>query len=105
MLRETVYNGVDNAIDVILKKSGSAQDLSSVTRIKLLEENDAFELDSTTDTDVFTWTGLDYTGQVKMVLGLESIPDGTYTARLITIDPTYTNGLCWGEIELEVVTP
>ena len=105
MLKETVYNGTDNAIDVILKKSGVAQSLSAVTRIKLLEENDAFSLDSSTDTDVFTWTGLDYTGQVQMVIGGESIPDGTYTARLITIDPTNTNGLCWGEIELTVITP
>ena len=104
MLKKTVYNSRDNAIDVILKQNGSAQSLSAVTQILLDEENDAFNLDSDTDTDVFTWSGLS-TGQVKMELGGESIPDGTYIARLTTIDTTYTNGICWGEIELTFITP
>jgi hypothetical protein len=105
MLRETVYNGYDNAIDVICKVSGSAVDVSGATKILLLDETDSVDLDSSVDSGVFTFTGLTYTGQIQMVLGGESIPDGTYIARLIVVDSTYTNGRVFGEIELEFVTP
>jgi len=106
MLREKVYNGTDNAIDVICKKSGVAQDVTGATKILLKDQSDSIDLDSSVDSGVFTFaSGLDYTGQVQMVLGGESIPDGVYTARLIVVDATYTNGLCYGEIELEVITP
>lgn len=105
MLREKVYNGYDNVIDVICKASGSAVDISGATKVLLLDQSDTVDLDSSVDTDVFTFSGLSYTGQVQMVLGGESIPEGVYVCRLIVVDATYTNGRVFGEIELEVITP
>lgn len=105
MLKEKVWNGYDNEIDVICKASGSAVDVSGATKILLKDESDSVDLDSSVDTGVFTYTGLTYTGQIKMVLGGESIPEGIYICRLIVVDATYTNGRVFGEIELEFITP
>jgi len=105
MLKEKVWTGYDNVIDVICKISGSAVDISGATKILLKDESDAVDLDSSVDTDVFTFSGLTYTGQIQMVLGGESIADGVYICRLIVVDSTYTNGRVFGEIELEFITP
>lgn len=99
---ETVYNGRDNTIDLLLKADGVAQDLSTVTRMVVAEQDDAFSVDSATSPDAFDWaTGT--TGVVVFAFGGEGITAGYHQCRLIVYDPTNANGVVWGSIKLTVI--
>ena len=102
MITEVFYLGHDNTIDLLLKADGQAQDLSSVTRMKLVVGST--EIDSATESNVFTWTGTGTTGKVIIDLNeySGSLTAGAYTARLIVYDPTNSDGIVWGEFVLYV---
>jgi len=102
MITEIFYIGHDNTIDLLLKADGTAQDLSSVTKM-VLEIGDT-TIDSSVETGVFTWTGTGTTGKVIIDLNeySGSIDADTYNARLIVYDPTHTDGIVWGEFVLVV---
>jgi hypothetical protein len=102
MIKETIYLGRNNAIDLLLKAEGMAQDLSSVTRMTLIERNAAFTVDSSTEPAAFDWHDTGTTGKVKLALGAAAIVAGTYVCDLIVYDPTNNNGINWGLLVLEV---
>ena len=94
-LRETVYLGHDNAIDLKLKADGVAVDLSSVTRMILRDVGCLWEVDSATSAGAFDWSAGG--GALSPRLGDETIPPGTYNCWLIVFDPTNTDGIVWEE--------
>jgi hypothetical protein len=99
MITEIVYLNRDNTNDLLLKADGSAQDLSSVTRMTL--KLDSTTIDSDISPDAFDWdTGV--TGKLVLALGGESITEGEYTAKLTVYDPDNTQGIFWGYIKLVV---
>lgn len=110
MITETVYSSRGNKIDLLLKSDSSgsmaAQDLSSVTRMVLqvgtsVDPDSEATVDSDVDADAFDWdTGT--TGKVILSLGDQEITAGTYLARLIVYDPTYTSGVVWDHFQLVV---
>ena len=102
-LRETLYLGHDNGIDLTLKADDVAVDLSSVTRMILRDSGCVWEVDSTTSPTAFDWSAGD--GRISMALGDEPIPAGAYSCRLIVYDPTNTDGVVWDDLlRLEVVS-
>lgn len=110
MTTEIVYLGHDNSIDLILKADGTAVDLSSVTQMTVT-------LGGTTitsaggDTDPIRWAKSGYdTGEVRLYLGGQTIPAGSYRAVLVVYDSVNLNGIVWGEripiaVEEEVEAP
>lgn len=99
MITEIIYLNLDNTIDLLLKADGSAQDLSTVTRMTL--ELDSTIIDSDSSPDAFDWdTGV--TGKLVLALGGESITEGEYITKLTIYDPDNTNGVFWGYIKLVV---
>jgi len=99
---EIVYLGHDNRIDVILKADGSAVDLSSVTRMTL--SFDAVLIDSDNgDSDPIQWAKVGYaTGEVRIILGGQEIPAGSYRTPLVVYDPSNPYGIVWGRIVIQV---
>ena len=101
-IRETIYLGKNNAIDLQLQADGAAVDLSSVTRMILRDVGCLWEVDSTTSAGAFDWSAGG--GALSLRLGDETIPPGTYNCWLIVIDPTNTDGIVWEEqIRLTVI--
>jgi len=102
MITEVFYIGHDNTIDLLLKADGEAVDLSDITRIKLIIGST--EIDSNSESDVFTWTDTGTTGKVIVDLNEYSgtLAAGAYTARLIVYDIVHTDGIVWGEFYLYV---
>jgi len=100
-ISETVYTGRDNTVDLLLKSDGEAQDLSSVTRMRLVDVDGAFDIDSDTSAGAFDWDN-GTTGKVIIAIGGEGIAAGRYGCRLIVYDPTNDDGIVWGRIVLTV---
>jgi hypothetical protein len=99
LITETVYLGHDNTMDLLLKAGGSAQDLSSVTRMTLAVGDDTVNSDE--DADAFDWdTGT--TGKVIISLGDQDLAEGRHRAELVVYDPDNTNGVVWGRFFLVV---
>ena len=94
-IRETIYLGKNNAIDLILQADGVAVNLSSVTRMILRDVGCLWEVDSTTSAGAFDWSAGG--GALSPRLGDETIPPGTYNCWLIVFDPTNTDGIVWEE--------
>ena len=99
---EIVYLGHDNRIDIILKADGSAVDLSSVIRMSL--SFDALLIDSDNgDSDPIQWDGVGYaTGEVRISLGSQEIPAGSYRSPLVVYDPSNPDGIVWGRIPIQI---
>lgn len=100
-IREVIYLGRDNTIDLILKEDDVAVDLSSVSRMVLITPS--FTVDS--DTVGFgSGKAFDCTeGSGKVILKLGSatgVIAGTLRGILYVYDPANTNGIRWGEIKL-----
>jgi len=99
---EKVYNGRDNTIDLLLKADGSAVDLSPVTRMKIIDKEGSFEIDSSVALTAIDWaTGV--TGKVILALGDQNLVVGAYTCYLIVYDPSHDDGLNWGEFTIQVI--
>ena len=99
---DVVYNDFDNTLDFILKSDGTAQDLSELTQVKLIDVKGTFEVDSAVSLSAFDWSSLT-TGKLIMKLGHESIPEGVYTCWLVVYDLDYVEGLVWGTVDLRFV--
>lgn len=95
-----VYSGRDNPITLVLSADGAVlTDLSAVTRV-LVVLNDTTSVDSdTASPGAITWDdSLTYRGAatdvLRLVLGGEALPAGTYEAvELVIFDTRYPNGL------------
>lgn len=102
MKTEIVYLGLDNSIDLILSADGAAVDLTDVTRMTLSFGTLLVDSDNG-DTDPIQWKKEGYaTGEIRLFLGGQTIPVGTYSAPLILYDPTNTDGVVWGRISILV---
>lgn len=104
-VREIVYLSRDNTVDLLLKADGSAQDLSSVTRMIVKQNDGDWEVDYDDYAAAFDWiTGI--TGKVILdlaaALATEGVAADEYIVRLIVYDPTNTGGIVWGRFVLEV---
>ena len=94
---DVIYLGRDNTNELLLKVDGVGQPLDSVTRIEL-EFDDGFQVSNTTPTAYpIKWQSLDdpADGKVELKLGAYTITTGERTCRLVTIDPTDSNGIVW----------
>ena len=104
-VREIVYLGRNNTIDLLLKADGSAQDLSAVTRMIVKQNDGDWEIDYDDYNNAFNWnTGI--TGKVILdmaaALAAETVAAGEYIVRLIVYDPTNIDGIIWDLFVLEV---
>jgi len=97
-----VYNGYDNAIEYILKVDNVAQDISELTQVKLIEEDEEFTIDSDVSADAFAWDS-ETTGLLQMKLGHEDVGAGVYNCWLVVYDLSNPNGIVWGSLVLEFV--
>ena len=100
MIVETVYNGRDNTIDLLLKDENGIADLSSVTRMDLVASGAWTVSNSDPSSFPIQWVGTGQQGKVMLRLGDESLPVGTYTASLVVFDPSNPDGIVWGKIGL-----
>ena len=102
-IKETVYLAHNNSIYIKLKVDGEAVDLSPVTKIILSDSGCAWAVDSSSSPGVFDWS--DGLGVLKIKLGDEPIPSGTYSCYLFIFDPTNPDGIVWGDkISIKVVS-
>ena len=89
-----VWNERDNVVDLLLKSSGEAQDLSGVTRMVLSDVDGEWEVDEADDATVFDRSAT-VTGKVTITLGDEDITAGRYNVILTVYDAVNTNGVVW----------
>lgn len=106
MIKETVINGRDNSLDLLFKADGVAQNLSSVTKVELVDQEG--EIDPISSEDHPTWFiwDLSETGQRgKMIirLGAAELTARTYIFRVVLYDSVNTNGIFWGRILVNVI--
>lgn len=96
---ETVYLGRDNTIDLLLKADGVITDLTPITKVDIVDIGCSWSINSDDSTDAFDWSsGAD--GVLRLSLGAETVPAGSYRARVIIYDASNTEGIVWGEIKL-----
>lgn len=98
MIRETVYLGKDNVIDLLLTADEVATNLSSVTRMIISDSTCGVIIDSSVDEGVFDWSAGD--GKLTLTLGQEPVAPGTYTFSLVVYDATNSNGVVWDNVEI-----
>ena len=99
---EIVYLGRDNTIDLILSADGVVQSLTSVSRIDLIDVGCSFEITSEDYPGAFDWSTNPAAGVLILHLSDIDIPVGYYTCKLVVYDPTNTQGIVWGCINLLV---
>jgi hypothetical protein len=92
---DLIFKGSDNTNEILLKKDGVPQDLSSVTKIALHFSDGADVTNTTGSAYPIKWIGTGRTGLVVCQLGDESLTEGDLTARLLTYDPTNSDGVVW----------
>ncbi len=100
---EVAYLNHDNSIDVILKADGAAQPLGSVNKITLTFGTKLITSQNG-DTEPIRWAKAGYqVGEVRLFLGAQNIPVGSYNAPLIVYDPGNTLGIVWDYLPIKVV--
>ena len=99
MITEIVYKGHDNRINLLLKADGNIVDLSPVTKMELVLDNDEV-ISSDTYPSAFDWTS-GSTGELILDLG-DVVNVGNYVAWLVVYDSTNTDGIVWDKFHLVV---
>ena len=92
---DLIFKGSDNTNEILLKKDGVPQDLSSVTRMALHFSDGIDVTNSTGAAFPIKWIGTGQTGKVICQLGDLALTVGDLTARLLTYDPTNSDGIVW----------
>jgi hypothetical protein len=92
---DLIFKGSDNTNEILLKKDGVPQDLSSVTRMALHFSDGVDVTNSTGAAYPIKWSGTGRTGLVVCQLGDESLTEGDLTAKLLTYDPVNPDGIVW----------
>lgn len=104
-MAETIYQAHDNSIDLILKADGVAVGTSTVTMITasfgtvLCKSTDAAS-------GIIRWNQAGYdTGEIRMFLGSATsvVPDKYLDVPIVVYDPTNSNGVVWGTVEIDVL--
>jgi hypothetical protein len=104
MIREVIYKGRDNTIDLQLSSDEGVADLSGVTKVELVDTFGSLGTISSDDfPSAFDWSS----GDGVLVLSIadaETITDGvsnmvvnsTHRFNVIVYDSENTNGVDWG---------
>lgn len=92
---DLIFRGSDNTNEILLKKDGVPQDLSSVTRMAFHFSDGTDVTNSTGAAFPIKWIGTGQTGLVVCQFGEESLAVGDLTAKLLTYDPTNSDGIVW----------
>lgn len=99
---EIVYLGHDNTIDLLLKADGAAVNLDGANRMTLSFDSLLIDSDNG-DLDPIRWAKAGYaTGEVRIILGDQAIPAGSYRAPLVVYDPSNSDGIVWGRIVIQI---
>ena len=103
MSKEYVYDGHDNTIDLILKSDGTAQDLSTVTKITA-SFGDTLVSSEDAAAGAITWAQDGYdTGEIRLSLGNQDITPGLYrNVPIIIYDIVNPNGIVWDTVDILV---
>ena len=102
MATEIVYLGHDNTVDLLLKADGTAQDLSSVTKITATFGDTLIESTNAANGPI-TWAQSGYeTGEIRLALGDQSISTGSYNVPIVVYDAVNTDGIVWGTVTVIV---
>jgi len=100
---EYIFLGLENENKLILKADGVAADLGTVIKMELQFQGSIKVSSDNLEDDPIKWAQTGYeTGEVRMTLGQQSIPEGIIEAFLIIYDPINDNGLYWGTIRFVV---
>jgi hypothetical protein len=100
MIEITAYSLRDNTTDLQLTADGAAVNLSSVTKMELVDRHNKVTISSATSPDVFDWSG--GAGGVKIAFGEANLQLSSYTFKLIVYDPTNPDGIVWDTLTVAV---
>lgn len=106
-MKELVFEGRDNSIDLLLKASTRLDptlqvvDLSVVTRM-VLEREDGFAVDSDKESAIFDWSTLASDGIVIIQLGHLNLKNTKDKWRLVVYDATNPKGVVWGDKDFHI---
>lgn len=91
-IKEVVYTGRDNTVDLILTEDGVAIDHTTLNRVVLKFNGGLSDIDSDVSPTLF-----DYSAASKLVLklGASALPVGKHWMRLVVYDPSNPNGVHW----------
>lgn len=100
MIQEIVYNGRDNSIWLGLRINKELIELSDVTKMQLLINDQVYDSDffGSGEFSVFDWT--QGSGVLILRLGNLGIPVGFYNVELVVFSENNPNGLIWDTIRL-----
>lgn len=105
MITVTIYKGRDNIISLGLKTDGQDANVSASTRMTLQIGDTVPDMivDSNVHATAFDWTTNGANGQVDIdIAEMNGIDKGLFRCRLTVYDATYTNGLVWDELLLNI---
>ncbi|RLC43908.1 MAG: hypothetical protein DRH70_09470 [Candidatus Coatesbacteria bacterium] len=102
MINEVVHNGRDNAIWVGVRVARELIDLTEVTKMELLMNDQVYssEVFGSGEAQVFDWTQTQGTGVLILRLGNLSIPVGFYNAKLVIYSVDNPNGVIWDTMRI-----
>ena len=102
MAVEHIYLSHGNTIDLILKADEVAQDLSSVTKITATFDDTTIE-STKNETGSIKWAVSGYDiGEIRLDMGAQSIDAGSYEVPIVVYDPSNTDGIVWGTVNITV---
>ena len=97
---EVVYLGHDNTIDLVLKKNGVPDNLSTITKVEITIG--ATVINSVANPLAFDLSKIAI-GTLVLKLGDQPIPSGNYSrCEIVVFDATRPGGLVWGAIGIIV---
>lgn len=106
VIHEVIYLDRDNSVDLILKKDGVAEDLSSVTQIDAVFDTSVTIESTNAATGPIKWNQAGYDdGEIRIDLtdsDEADIDTGQYTVKIFTYTSEYTDGIYWGEVSIRV---
>jgi len=106
-MKELVFEGRDNSIDLLLKVSTltdptmQVADLTNVTRMVLTRE-DGLAVDSDKESAIFDWATLATSGIVSIQLGHINLKNTKDKWRLVVFDATNDKGIVWGDTDFQI---
>ena len=99
--KEIIYKARNNSINLLLKASGTTQDLSGVTHMAVTFGS-GVTISSSASPTLFSGV-TSSTGQVILKFGsVASLTTGYYDSELIVYDASNTSGVMWGVIPITV---
>jgi hypothetical protein len=103
MATEFIYLGHDNTVDLILKADGVAIDTAAITSMTATFGSTTITSNNKA-TGPIKWDQAGYdTGEIRLDMGAETIPVGTYDCWINVYDPSNPEGVVWGTVRIQVV--